>query len=303
MRRFAPVSLRLTLVALAALNCGEPTSTVALPEVSRTPAPPPPPPAPSGSVVASLHAQTDTGGAFVGMRRVISVLAFDQTRNRVSAGEAEVSISNASAITVEQVTKVPVIVAGTGRMITELQMSIQLIREGTTVIRFALGTASDSVVLHIKGTPPPTKALVVDSFTVIEYRERCAWDCPYLVYAPVLKLREPTGGTFATVEGVEFTIPGMSTGMCRGTATYLPGQTHHLNYIDPYLWSNDLILVRLDGTPVPDGPATARVLVRDSQGHFGIVEASAPIQRMVKSPTLPAPPSGWSSAWMCNVGN
>lgn len=151
--------------------------------------------------------------------------------------------------------------------------------------------------------PRPTGALVVDSFTVIEYRALCVWDCPYLVYAPLLKLRESTNSGWATVEGVEFTIPGMSTGMCRGTATYSPGQSHHLNYIDPYLWSNDLILVRLDGTPVPDGPATARVLVRDMEGHYGMVEVSAPIQRMVKSPNLPAPPSGWQSGWTCNFGN
>lgn len=196
MRRLVLASLRLVLVALAALNCDGPTSTVALPEVSRTPAPPPPPPA-----------------------------------------------------------------------------------------------------------LPPTGALVVDSFTVIEYRASCVWDCPYLVYAPLLKLRESTNTGVAMVEGVEFTVPGMSTGMCRGTVTYSPGQSHHLNYIDPYLWSNDLILVGLDGIPVPGGLATARVLVRDSQGRYGTVEASATIQRMVKVPHLPAPPPGWSSGWTCNIGN
>src|SRR5215218_3895375 len=46
--------------------------------------------------------------------------------------------------------------------------------------------------------------LVVDSFTVVEYRASCAWECPFLAYAPLLKLREPSGSAAVTVVSVEF---------------------------------------------------------------------------------------------------
>jgi hypothetical protein len=149
------------------------------------------------------------------------------------------------------------------------------------------------------GTPVETgwpvagsTALVVDSFTVIEYHADCTWACPFLVYAPLIWVREPTGRSRAVVEAVEFTIPTQHVG-CRTPGLSIdPGMTAPLNGIDPYVWANDLIFVSPKGVPVPDGLATARVLVRDERGERGVLEAEAPIRRGVLNPALP--PLTWS---------
>jgi hypothetical protein len=131
---------------------------------------------------------------------------------------------------------------------------------------------------------------VVDSFTVIEYPVcRSASDCPYLLYAPLLKLREPTSKASAEVIGLEFTVPTKSIGMCVYSLRYGPGESAHVNGIDPYAWNNDFIFASLNGIPLPDGPAFARVLVRDSKGAVGRIEVTGAIQRKVVNPILPPP--------------
>lgn len=309
MRHSLALSLRFALAALAALvalGCDASDGTTAPRTVnSPPPAPPAPPvaPPPTGDVVAMVRVQVDTVAAFMGMQRTVVVLAFDAKGAPMNSGDAIVTISDPDAAAEVGRMVVPVVVGATERRFTELQLSLQLIGEGEVSIEASVGAASGQAVLHIRTQPPITAALVVDTFTVVEYHATCAWDCPYLYYAPLLKLREPTGSAWATVEGVEITIPGKTTGMCRGSVPYRPGQSLYVSYVDPYPWSNDLFFVSLDGKPVPDGLATARVIVRDVRGAYGTIEASAPIQRMVKDPVFPAPSEAAPFGWECYYGN
>jgi hypothetical protein len=71
-----------------------------------------------------------------------------------------------------------------------------------------------------------------------------------------------------------------------------------VNYIRDYLWSNDLVMVNLDGTPVPDGPAVGRVFVRDSQGKLGVIDVTGPILRGLKNPAVPSTGSS-IEVWSC----
>jgi len=136
---------------------------------------------------------------------------------------------------------------------------------------------------------------VVDSFTVVEYHVQCAWACPYVAYAPLLKLHEPTGTQSAVVVSVEFMLGAKTTGLCSGSVVYGPGASEYLDGIYDYLWSNDLIFVSLDGQPIPGDVATARVTVRAVDGTLGIIEATGTVQRNVLAPVFPAPrPNGWS---------
>lgn len=312
MRHSLALSLRFALAALAALvalGCDASDGTTAPRTVNSPPPAPPAPPAPpvapppTGDVVAMVRVQVDTVAAFIGMQRTVVVLAFDAKGAPMNSGDAIVTISDPDAATEVGRMVVPVVVGATGRRFTELQLSLQLIGEGEVSIQASVGAASGQAVLHIRAQPPITAALVVDTFTVVEYHATCAWDCPYLYYAPLLRLREPTGSAWATVEGVEITIPGKTTGMCRGSVPYRPGQSLYVSYVDPYPWSNDLFFVSLDGKPVPDGLATARVIVRDVRGAYGTIEASAPIQRMVKDPVFPAPSEAAPFGWECYYGN
>lgn len=151
-----------------------------------------------------------------------------------------------------------------------------------------------------RANPPAvssSRALVVDSFTVIEYRVSCAWACPYVAYAPLLKLREPTGKQGAEVISIEFTLGSKTTGACRGSVIYAAGSSAFLDGVYEYLWSNDLIFVSLDGQPLPGDVATARATVRAGDGTLGIVEATGRVQRMVSAPLFPEPRS---NGWACH---
>jgi hypothetical protein len=113
----------------------------------------------------------------------------------------------------------------------------------------------------------------------------------------LLRLREPTGHSFADVVAVEFNLPTRTIGWCSGEQR-LNGLSVHLNGIDPYLWSNDIVFVSLSGTPLPDGPGKARVIVRDASGEYGMLEITAAIQRMVPNAQAnrPAPTGHY---WRC----
>ena len=133
---------------------------------------------------------------------------------------------------------------------------------------------------------PTTSALVVDTFAVWEYTAACGSACPYVVYAPVLKLREPTGWMSAFVEAVEYSIPTMTTGWSPMNLELCAGISAHMNGIDPYLWNNDHIFVsdtRIQGT------ARARVIVRDPTGRRGLIDVTAPIRPLGNPDELPPP--------------
>lgn len=249
---------------------------------------PPPPSAPSNAPTATfLDVRTDTESAFVGMRRRIHLEARTQ---RELLGTDDVFVSIGGTATVELVQTLRFAMQEPSGRITQHQSPIiKLLTPGTVIVRATLNGIADSVVFVVQSSPPPTMAIAVDSFSVVEYRDPCVGGCGYLVYVPVLKLREPTGAQSVEVVSVEFTIPGASTGMCRGDRSFPPGASLHLNGQFDYLWSNDLIFVSLDGTPFPNGDATAEIIVRDAQGGYGRVFVSGPIHRNVVAPLLPLP--------------
>src|SRR5689334_12006282 len=152
-----------------------------------------------------------------------------------------------------------------------------------------------------RSSGPPSASngtlLAVDTFTVIEYRPVCVWACPYLIYAPLIKLREPTGKASVEVVSVEYTLGSKTTGVCRGSVLYGPGSSSYLDGIYEYPWENDLIFVSLDGTPLPGDVATAHLVVRSADGTYVKLEATAPVQRMVSNPSFPSPRS---NSWVCN---
>ena len=243
----------------------------------------------------SLRLSIDTAASYTGMVTRLTVLAFDEhTKEWISSDNANVSLSDDSIAEIVGRNIVPVLDPGTGRKWDELVVAIQLNRPGLLVVYVTLGDVVESVRLTVGPDLVPSSALAVDSFTVVEYRPSCAWDCPYLVYSPLLKLREPTGTRSVEIVAVEFRIGDMTTGVCHGSVTYGPGVSEFLTGVDDYLWLNDFIFVSVEGKPL-EGEARARVIVREPNGAFGVIEATGSIQRGVTNPDFPPPrDSGWS---------
>jgi hypothetical protein len=248
---------------------------------------------PLAPAIGSVRIVADTAAVFAGLELRIGVTAVDRSGIHVSTDAAVLTSSNPAVATVSLGTPIPMIDPATERRWTELASLVHLFAPGTAILRVTLGDTSDSLVVHVR--PVATSAaLVVDSFSVVEYRVSCAWACPYLAYAPLLKLREPTGNSVAEVVSVEFRLGTQSTGVCRGSVVYTPGESAHVNGIYDYLWSNDLILVSIDGQPIPGDEAFAHVVVRDAHGVYGQLDAIGPVQRMVANPVFPQPSgSGW----------
>jgi hypothetical protein len=267
------------------LGCGVPDEPLA-PE-------PPEPPAPL-QVVGRLTMSGSVTGAFVGLKVRLSVQAFSEQGIRMSSDRAIVTSSDAAVVAVTGLDVVTINEVG-GRFSHLLLLpQISMLASGTAVIRASLQGVTDSVVVQVRALPMLSTALVVDTFTVVEYRV-CP-DCVYLGYAPLLRLREPSGTSFADVIAVEFNVPTRTTGWCTGELRFTKGQTAHVNGIDPYPWFNDMVFFQINGTPLPEGPATARVIVRDATGTWGMVEATAPIKRAVIHPDFPSSPVG---LWSC----
>jgi hypothetical protein len=242
----------------------------------------------STAVFPSLVLQMQPDAVYEGMTNWLGISAFDRDRAPVSTDEAVVTSSDPSVAAIVDSLVIPMTDASNRRW-SQRQLTLRLLKSGTTTLRVTLGSVDRSFVFNVAAVAPSTTALVVDSFTVIEYPACGSGSgCHYLFYAPLLKLREPTGKASAEVIGVEFTIPTKSTGMCSYSLRYGPGESAHVNGIDPDPWGdNPLIYFSQNGIPVPDGPAFARVLVRDSKGVVGRIEVTGTIQRMVVNPILP----------------
>lgn len=255
--------------------------------------------APAVSVpTRTVRVYGDTAELFVGGLRRLTIEAQEMGGTRVSTDQAEVTSSNPSVAMVSETTVIPMQNARTGETWRELSPVIRLVAPGTATLRVTLRGESDSILVAVRARPrSDNAALVVDSFTVVEYRVSCAWECPYLAYAPLLKLREPTGKGSAEVVAVEFTLGDKTTGLCRGSVGYAPGASAHVNGIFDYLWSNDLIFVSLNGQPLPASVATARAIVRGADGGYSEIVVTGVVQRMVTNPVLPPPDGG---GWQCS---
>ena len=293
MHRPSPIPL----LFVTAINCASPDATT-----SPTFLPPPavahPPAAPQPRVATRLKLfLTPSDAQHVGMRNWITIEATDNQGRTTNTDQSTATSSDPSVAEIidAQVFK---LIDIRGDTTAQRWPVLRLKSPGATTVRVTLGNLTDSVVVRVAPAPPTSTALVVDSFTVVEYPVACAWACPYLAYAPLLKLREPTGKSSVTVIGVEFVVSTQKIGMCSGIFPVTSGTSAHVNPIFPYLWSNDLIVVSVDGTPLPDGPTTARVILRDAKGNIGQITAVGSIQRMVQNPDLPRPIDN-ASYWTC----
>ena len=143
----------------------------------------------------------------------------------------------------------------------------------------------------VVGSAAPS--LVVESFTVVEFRPTCVGGCDYLIYAPLLELRE-TSGRPAWLTSITFKLGSKTTGDCKGSSPFMPGASAYVDGFYDYLWSNDLIMVSLDGRPVADSVATVHATIRSADGTEAVLEATGTVQRMVPNPVLPPPrTNGW----------
>ena len=255
----------------------------------------PKPPLPE--VLSRLELTFDSQESFAGLVRQLHVSAYSTRGIRMSSGQAVVTSWNPSVATVEgvQARSLPT----GGQPITDAFALISARVAGSAVIRVKLGDIIDSTVVNVRPLPLATNALAVDSFTVVEYYG-CT-SCGILSYAPALKLREPTGTSFVDVVAVEFNIPNMTTGFCTTSddvVRFSNGLSAYINYVDRDDYAN-VWRFWVNGTPVPDGMASARVVVRDARGTYGLIEAKASIQRMVQNPTFP-PAYFVGVPWSCN---
>lgn len=255
-------------------------------------------PAPSTGRVAGLFIRrSDDGPSFVGSKVRVHVDARDATGRPVGSAGVTVTSSDPTVAAVSAVGELPVIgVDGTRR--NDASIEVAFVGPGIAVLRGALNGKESSLIVHVHAIPRPAASATIERFELIEHRDVCAWACPYLVYTPVVEIRTAAGSASATVVGLEVTIPGATTGLCSGNFPTVPGASRHLVGVDPYLWSNDIQFVRLDGTPVAEGPATVRVIVREGTDSFGTLTASTTIRRMVSNPLLP-PPSLPTEYWNC----
>ena len=290
-------SRRLGLLACAAFafvaSCGIPDSFApGPPQVPLAPVPEVPPQAPP-QVVSRLTLSGGTNRVWVGLKVRLLLEAYTAQGRKMSSHQAVVTSSNASVAEVSGLDVINILDQQTRTTNYTLFPQISMLAPGTAVIRASLQGVTDSVVIQVQALPSPSSALVVDTFTVVEY---LVPGSGYLGYAPLLRLREPTDGSFADVIAIEFNIPTRTTGWCTGEIRFANGLSAHVNGIDPYPWANDLVFFQLNGIPLPDGPATARVIVRDATGTWGMIEATARIERSVTNPDFPLEPIG---AWNC----
>lgn len=293
MRRAAVLT---AIVGWALGACASPD--VAAPRATVTAPPPGTPPVTTGttSMVGAIRIQPTSQTAVVGERLGVDVFAFTGAGAPMATTDLTLSLSDPGIATIRDTRQVPFVDAQSGVTLSYAHVDMAFRKEGSTTLIATLAGKTAAVSFRA-AEALPTGALVVDTFAVLEARASCAWDCPYLVYWPVLKVREPSGARAVTVEAIEFTIPGRTTGLCYGTRVFLPGRSAHLNVFDPYLWSNDLIFVNLDGHAVEGDGATARILVREASGGLGMVVARTTIQRNVKNPALPL--GDVSEGWSC----
>jgi len=226
------------------------------------------------------------------------VFAYAADGRPVRSDGVDITSSDPEVSTLARLTSVSVrdLTRGTTTYAARLELAEG--KAGEATITATVGAASASLRVRVTHVPDRVSSMVVDSFVVVEYKDVCAWDCPYVVYAPLLKLRNPTTERI-TVEMVAFSMPGHDTGWCNsGGIDYAPGERAHLNGIDPYLWANDLIFVHLDGARAPEGPAHARIVVRHADGSRARLEATGSIHRIVNGPAV-LPPARPGVGWWC----
>jgi hypothetical protein len=232
---------------------------------------------------------------FVDARESFQVNGWDSHGKRLSTPGAIITLSEPE-LADATIGTVAIQSIDWGASVTLTAATLRYRKAGRLVVTARLDSVSASVVVDIEPTPPLSGALVADSFAVVEFKDVCAWDCPYIVYVPALRIRETTGQGPATLLAIRVNIDGASTSLCRGEYALAAGETRDISGFDPYLWSNDLLLVSLDGTRVKGDTATAQLLFRDGAGNYGRAEVRGPILRLETNPAVPEPPA---ASWTC----
>jgi hypothetical protein len=287
-----------SIVVAAACGSADPSALLPSVPVQKQPGPSTPTDTAASRVVAKITLTGDTSWAYVGRRVRLHIDATDSSGKLMNSDAADISSSDDAVARLAQSYRYSLIPSFGADTVHILGVDFDLSAIGTTTFRARLGNLTDSLVVQVNPLPLSMQALVVDSFYVVEAHVACSFDCPYLVYWPVMRLREPSGNNYADVVAVDFSVPTLTTGLCKGRLRFANGSSDYVNYIRDYLWSNDLVMVTLDGTPVPDGSALGRLLVRDSQGKLGLVETTGPILRGLKNPAVPSTGSS-IEVWSC----
>ncbi|MCA0374418.1 MAG: hypothetical protein LCH84_02040 [Gemmatimonadetes bacterium] len=251
--------------------------------------------------VARLVIRGADGEGVVGRSREMWVESLSATGERVETEPVLVASSDprVAVVRTRDTTWVPDGSGIAGRFLRMTRATIDEVGPGEALIHANVAGVSAAVAVRVTAVPTRPAALVVDSFYVVETRAPCAAPCATLLYVPVLRVREPTGRTVATIESIEFTIPGRTTGWCiGGQLALLAGQRVEVNGVSMNDGTGGLYFVSDRGVSVADGPARVRALVRDTSGTLGLLDATGPILRQrapsdVPSPSSPAPP------WQC----
>lgn len=244
----------------------------------------PAPPLPARIEVTPLQW---TGPTFAGSIRGLYVSAYDANGNAISPATTHISLSDPSRARLW---------VNTGTLHQNIiLLYLRFEQPGPVTITAQRGDIVGTIEVAALDDPPPTNAVRIDDFAVHEFRAPCAWECPYLVYAPTLRVAETLGAT-PRLYAFDFTLGGERPGFCVENAPLAANQTREFTGIAPYLWDNFAIVVRLDGTPIPSDSATARVIVQHNDGSFGLVEARGPVRRVGSIDAMPGPRT---PPWSC----
>lgn len=237
-----------------------------------------------------LSMTPSTFPAVAGVALGFRVLAFDANGERVNSFRSEVTVSDPA------VAALSIIPATNSGQRPEAYGYLDLRRPGTFEVHARYGTATASMMVEALPDPPVSDDLIVESFHVVEYPVVCAWQCPYLAYAPSFRLRAADDAGPVTLRGVELSIAAHRNRLCQDQIPFAPGQSRLLEGADPYLWINPLVLTSLDGIPLPGDTASLRLIVQRSDGSFGTVRATGPVHRRTSNTTAPGLPT-WE--WGC----
>lgn len=233
----------------------------------------------------------NTAPIFVGARRSGAIHALTESHAVISSEGALIEVSDTTVARLS-VSSYGILGPVPRR---DASFSVRFLKAGSVRVRARIGAVTDSLDFEVKPTPPPSEVIAVDSFAIVEFGAGCTTPCAYVAYAPVFRLRETTRAAAATLLGVDLVVGPMRSELCETDVRFEPGAAHTIAGVDPYLWNNDLILVRLDGSRVPADSATAVFYVHEGGGRYGTVQARGPILRIETNPVIPPPPVwGWS---------
>lgn len=237
-------------------------------------------------VTLRLHLSADTSAAFTGVPMLVAAAVTDAFGNATVPPSWSASVSSDGVGTgIASVDTVP--------HLSSASLVLRLGNPGAATVVVRAGDATDTLVFQVKPLPPPSTAMVADSFTVIQ--DGLA---NYINdYVPLLKLRETSGRAWTEVVALKVTYPLGYTRACRGRVRFLKDQAGHVNAVRLRAIDAPMTLSILDDT-LPDGAVEAQAIVRDATGAYGLVTATGVLQRNVVAPHYP-PGVDPAAQWNC----